>query len=156
LHNNYNTKITKIYCSTNSNLILNSFWFFFFTSTFFLSHNYSICCMLINATTTLSNLYFCDNYNSLFVLYDCCNPNLGLVTKTRACKGASQKGNMGVTSHVPKSVGKCEGMNLHTPKWTPTLGIGVPMNSWIFIKQFQGSKPIGLRSSLYHWKARGR
>jgi hypothetical protein len=43
-------------------------------------------------------------------------------------------------------------MNLHTPKWTPTLGVIVPMNSWIFKKQLQGSKPIGLRRSLYHSK----
>jgi hypothetical protein len=32
----------------------------------------------------------------------------------------------------------------------PTLGIGVQMDSWIFIEQLQGLKPIGLRSFLYH------
>jgi hypothetical protein len=31
--------------------------------------------------------------------------------------------------HAPRSVGKCEGMNSHTPKWVPTLGVGVPMDS---------------------------
>jgi hypothetical protein len=41
-------------------------------------------------------------------------------------------------------------MNIHTPKWVPMLGVGVPTNSWIFIKQFQGSKLISLRSLLYH------
>ncbi len=46
----------------------------------------------------------------------CHNPNLGLVTKVRACKGASQEGSPGVTFHVIGSVGKCEGMNLHIPK----------------------------------------
>jgi hypothetical protein len=46
----------------------------------------------------------------------CCNPSFGLATKARACKGASQEGSPGVTSHAPKSVGECEGMNLHTPK----------------------------------------
>jgi hypothetical protein len=46
----------------------------------------------------------------------CRNLNLGLVTKARACKGASQEGSMGVTSHAPRSVGECEGMNLHIPK----------------------------------------
>jgi len=35
------------------------------------------------------------------------------VTKARACKGASQKGSPGVTSHAPKSVGECEEMNPH-------------------------------------------
>jgi hypothetical protein len=43
-------------------------------------------------------------------------------------------------------------MNLCTPKWTSTLGIGVPMDSLIFIEQFQESKPIGLWGSLYHGK----
>jgi hypothetical protein len=46
----------------------------------------------------------------------CRNPNLRLATKTRACKGASQEGSPGVTSHAHRSVRKCEGMNLHTPK----------------------------------------
>ncbi len=43
-------------------------------------------------------------------------PTLGLMTKPRACKGAGQERSPRVTSHVPGSVGECEGMNLHTPK----------------------------------------
>jgi len=35
---------------------------------------------------------------------------------------------MGVTFHALGSVGKCEGMNSHTPKWAPTLGVGIPMD----------------------------
>jgi hypothetical protein len=31
-----------------------------------------------------------------------------------------------VTSHTPGSVRKCEGVNPHTPKWIPKLGVGVP------------------------------
>jgi hypothetical protein len=46
----------------------------------------------------------------------CRNPSLKLVTKARACKGAGQKGSPGVTSHVPGSVGECEGMSPHIPK----------------------------------------
>jgi hypothetical protein len=65
----------------------------------------------------------------------CCNLSLGLVTKARACKGASQDGSMGVTSHAPRSVGECEGMNLHIPKWAPILGVGVLMDSQIFKEQ---------------------
>jgi len=34
----------------------------------------------------------------------------------------------------PGNARKCKGMNLHTPKWIPTLGVGVPMNSQIFIE----------------------
>jgi hypothetical protein len=74
------------------------------------------------------------------------------VTKARACKVASQEESPGVTSHAPRSAKECEGMNPHTPKWTPILGVGIPMDSWIFIGQLQGSKPIGLKISLYHWK----
>ncbi len=80
---------------------------------------------------------------------------LGFTTKAKAYKGAGQEGSMGVTSHALGSVGECEGMNLHTPKWAPTLGVGVLMDSQIFIEQLQGSKPIGLKNFLYHWKALG-
>jgi hypothetical protein len=44
-------------------------------------------------------------------------------------------------------------MNPHTPKGASTLGVGVPMDSRMFKEQLQGSKPNGLRSFLYHWKA---
>jgi hypothetical protein len=43
------------------------------------------------------------------------------------------------------SEGKCEGMNPHTPKGASTLGVGVLMDSQIFKKRSQGSKPIGLK-----------
>jgi len=46
----------------------------------------------------------------------------------------------GVTSHTPRNVGKCEGVNPHTPKATPTLGDGVLMDFQNFREQFQGSK----------------
>ncbi len=42
-------------------------------------------------------------------------------------------------------------MNPHIPS-DPTLGVGVSMNSWMFREQLQKSKPIGLKSSLYHLK----
>jgi hypothetical protein len=56
---------------------------------------------------------------------ECCNSSLGLTTKARACKSEGQKGSPGVTSHAPGSVRECEGMNPHTPKRAPTLGVGV-------------------------------
>ncbi len=62
----------------------------------------------------------------------CRNFNLELVTKARACKGVGQERSSGVTSHAPRSVGECEGMNLHIPKWARTLGVGVLMDSQIF------------------------
>jgi hypothetical protein len=39
---------------------------------------------------------------------------------------------MGVTFHVVGSVGECEGMNLHTLKWVPSLRVGVPKDFQIF------------------------
>jgi hypothetical protein len=56
----------------------------------------------------------------------CRNLSLWLTTKARACKGACQEGRPRVTSYAPRSVGECEGMNPHTPKWAPILGVGVP------------------------------
>jgi len=56
---------------------------------------------------------------------------------------------------VLESVREYEGMNPHTPKATPTLGDGVPVDSQNFIERLQGSKSNGLWRSLYHWKALG-
>jgi hypothetical protein len=53
------------------------------------------------------------------------NPSLGFATKARACKSAGQKGSSGSTFHVPGIAKECEGMKPHTPKGTPTLGVGV-------------------------------
>jgi hypothetical protein len=46
----------------------------------------------------------------------------------------------------PESEGKSEGMNPHSPKGVSILGIGVPVDSRIFIEYLQGSKPNGLKS----------
>ncbi len=64
----------------------------------------------------------------------CRNPNLGLATKARAYKGASQEWNLGATFHAPRSLGKCEGMNPTFPselplwelefQWTPKFSKG--------------------------------
>jgi hypothetical protein len=90
--------------------------------------------------------------SKFFELYLCRNPSFELVTKTRACKGAGQEWSQKVTFRVPGNVGECEKMNPHTPKWAPILGIGVSMDFWILKGWLQGSKLIGLKSSLYHWK----
>jgi hypothetical protein len=72
------------------------------------------------------------------------------MTKARAYKSAGQEGGPGVTFHAPGSARECEGMNPHTPKGTPTLGVRIPMDSQIFREQLQGSKLIGLKRLLYH------
>jgi hypothetical protein len=69
--------------------------------------------------------------------------------KVWASKGASQEWSSRVTFHVPVSLEMCEGMNPHTPKWYPTLKVGVPMDSPIFRRRLQGSKLIKLKNVLY-------
>jgi hypothetical protein len=59
----------------------------------------------------------------------CHNPSFGLTTKAKGLQGCGLRESPGVTSHTPGSVGKCEGVNPHIPKATPTLGDGVPVNS---------------------------
>jgi len=58
-------------------------------------------------------------------------------------------------SHVPGSARECERIDPHTPKGTPTLGVGVLVDSQIFRGRLQGSKFNGLKHFLYHWKALG-
>jgi hypothetical protein len=66
----------------------------------------------------------------------CCrNPSLGLITKARACESVGQVWSPWVTFHAHGSSRECEGMNPHTPKWVPILGVEVPMNFQIFKEQ---------------------
>jgi len=60
---------------------------------------------------------------------ECHDLNLGLVTKVRGLQRCGSK--VKSKSHISCSqeCRKCEGKNPHTPKWAPTLGVGVPMDS---------------------------
>jgi hypothetical protein len=58
----------------------------------------------------------------------CRNPSFGLATKAKGLQGCGPKGSPGVTLGTPGNVGKCEGVNPHTPKATPALGDGVPVD----------------------------
>jgi hypothetical protein len=78
----------------------------------------------------------------------CISFNFGL----RRCR---PRVSLGFTFHAPRSARECEGMNLHTPKWAPTLGMKILMDFQIFKGWLQGSKLIGLKRSLYHWKDLG-
>jgi len=80
----------------------------------------------------------------------CRNPSFGLATKAKGLQGCGPRGSPGVKSHTPGSVGKCEGVNPHTPKATPTLGDGVPVDFRNFRDRFEGSKLNSLWRSLYH------
>jgi hypothetical protein len=54
-------------------------------------------------------------------------------------------------AQAKRSVTKCE-MKTHTPKWTPILGVGIPMDFWTFREWLQRSKHLALRNPLYHRK----
>ncbi len=83
----------------------------------------------------------------------CCNPSLGPATKVRACEGASQEWSLRVTFHAPESVGehgRVWGNESPHSQVSLALGVGILMDSQIFREELQGSKPIGLKSFLYH------
>jgi hypothetical protein len=74
---------------------------------------------------------------------------LGLRPRQRHRKVQAESATQESHSHF-WSVRKCEGMSPHIPKWTPTLGIKIPMESQIFKEQLEGLILIGLKTSLYH------
>jgi hypothetical protein len=89
----------------------------------------------------------------LMVEFTCRNLSFRLATKAKGLQGCGPKGSPRVTSGTPGSVGKREGVNPHTPKATPTLGNGIPVDSRNFRDRFEGSNLNGLWRSLYQWKA---
>jgi len=54
------------------------------------------------------------------------------MTKAMAYKVAGQEG---VMPHAPGSARECVGIDLHTPKGTPTLGVRVLVDSRMFKEQ---------------------
>jgi len=92
----------------------------------------------------------------------------GLATKAKGLQGCGPRGSLGVTSHTRGSVGKCEGVNLHTlgdgvaPLLWPSvggeaqhlekLGLGVLRDSRMFKARQQGEKHLALGCSWCHWK----
>jgi hypothetical protein len=71
-------------------------------------------------------------FNVISPLISCRNLSLRLTTKARGCKVVGQEGSLGVMPHAPESARECEGIDPHTPKGTPTLGIGVIVDSRMF------------------------
>jgi hypothetical protein len=70
-----------------------------------------------------------SNQKPKLIIRHYCNPSLGLATKAKGCKVAGQEGSPGVMLHALESAKECEGIDPHTPKGTPTLGVIVPMDS---------------------------
>jgi hypothetical protein len=74
------------------------------------------------------------------IIYYCRNPSLGLVTKAKGCKVAGQERSPGIMSHSPGNARECEGIDPHTPKGTPTLGVGSPGGLPNFQRAISGVK----------------
>jgi hypothetical protein len=94
------------------------------------------------------------NVNNIFFHLLCCNPSFGLAIKARAYKGAGQEWSSRVTLHAPERLrvwesGRIEPphsqMNSHFGSWSPNRLPNLQ-------KVIAGVKPIGLKSSLHHWK----
>jgi hypothetical protein len=71
-----------------------------------------------------------QTFENLFLKELCCNLNLGLATKARACKGAGQE--------WARESKEWERMNLHIPKWAPIFRVGVLMNFQNFQSNYKG------------------
>jgi len=93
----------------------------------------------------------------------CRNPNFGLATKAkgvvrlrakrkeaRELRQEEARESHHILPRVLESVRDYEGVNPHTPKATPTLGDGVPVDSQNFREQLQGSNLNVLWRFLYH------
>ncbi len=83
----------------------------------------------------------------------CRNPNFGLVTKARGCKVVGQEKDLGVTSRTPGSAKSVKEWTFTLPRELPCWELESQMDSRIFKARLHGSKPIALKSSLYHLKA---
>ncbi len=95
----------------------------------------------------MCQLFFDYQKNHVFI--HVATLTLGLRPKQRGLQSCGPRGSPRITTHAPRSVRKCEGMNLHTPNVTLTLGDGISVYSRIFKRQLQGSKLNGLKISLY-------
>jgi hypothetical protein len=82
----------------------------------------------------------------------CHNLSFGLATKVRGWKVMGQEEDSGVTSHAPASAKSVREWTLTLTSELPCWELESQKDSWIFQAWLQGSKPIALRSSLYHWK----
>jgi hypothetical protein len=70
-------------------------------------------------------------------VFECCNPSLGLTTKARGCKVASQAEHSGVTSHAPRSAKSVREWTLTLPSELPCWELESQMDSHIFKVQLQ-------------------
>jgi hypothetical protein len=78
---------------------------------------------------------------------------LGSWPKQGGCKVVGQEGDLVVTSHALESAKSVRAWTLTFPRELPCWELESQKDSWIFKARLQRSKPIALKSYLYHWKA---
>ncbi len=82
----------------------------------------------------------------------CHDVNLKLMTKIRNMERCEPKMQHGSHIHTLKNESECKIMSPYTPKWAPTLGVGVLTNFQISRKQLKGKKLLDLIFYKNHWK----
>jgi hypothetical protein len=80
------------------------------------------------------NEFWIENLLSYITLSLCHDPNLRLATKAKGLQGCGPRLSPGIAFSCLGSAKECEceGKKPHTPRWTPMLGVGVPVDSWMF------------------------
>jgi len=70
-----------------------------------------------------------------------CGPKGSPGTKAKGSPGVKARGSPGITSHTPRSVRKCEGVNPHTPKANSHFGRWSPGRLPKLQRAIAGVKP---------------
>jgi hypothetical protein len=97
-------------------------------------------------------LHICNLCPDLFIMMMYRNPTLGLATKVKGWKVASQEGDLRVTSHALGSAKSVREWTLTLPSELPCWELESQKYFQIFRARLQGSKFIVSKSFLYHWK----
>jgi hypothetical protein len=85
----------------------------------------SLCCWKVDYCQASDKItYRCSSIllNRSMISQGVATLALGLRPKQGLAKMRAKSESPRVTFYALGNVGKCEGMNPHTPKWTPTLG----------------------------------
>jgi hypothetical protein len=96
----------------------------------------------MNPLVTLPSSTLVLGYGQKFVSAFVATLALGSRPRQKGLQGCRPREIPGITSHTPGSVGKCEGVNPHTPKATLTLGDRVPWTPETSERNFRGQNSM--------------
>jgi hypothetical protein len=94
---------------------------------------------------------------TLYTRTKCRNPNLGIATKARACKGASQNWSSRVTFHAPEGLRVWDSVRIEPPHFQMNSHFGSwsPNGVSNLHRTIAGVKNHWIEEFLYHWKTLG-